>query len=93
MKDNPLGNTTLWLDSKSMEIARERFFKAWLASMRTDVTYRQWHTEDGSHVEVTQSTMSVDDARRTWDIAWAAAIAAHSFILEGRLGPPGDDDH
>jgi hypothetical protein len=25
--------------------------------------------------------------RRTWDIAWAAAIAAHSYVWEGRLGP------
>lgn len=32
------------------------------------------------------------DDRHTWDVAWAAAVAVHSFITEGRLGPPVDDD-
>jgi hypothetical protein len=25
--------------------------------------------------------------RRTWDIAWAAAVAVHSYINEGRIAP------
>jgi hypothetical protein len=24
---------------------------------------------------------------RAWDIAWAAAIAAFSYVMEGRIGP------
>lgn len=28
-----------------------------------------------------------EDDRHAWDISWAAAIAAISFVLEGRTGP------
>jgi hypothetical protein len=36
-------NRTLWLDAESMEVARDRFWKAWLS--RTEHAPEGWHHE------------------------------------------------
>jgi hypothetical protein len=65
-------NRTLWLDREHMDVARERFFNAWLA--QADLSL-----ESVGHVAA---------LRKQWELAWAAGIAAYSFCAEGNLGPP-----
>jgi hypothetical protein len=72
-KDDFLGNKTLWLDSDSMAVARERF---WMAFARGDRL---------------REIKNFGPDRRTWDIAWAAAVAAMSYVMSGSLGPAVDD--
>ena len=75
-KDDPLGQrATLWLDRDANEIARQRYFRAWLE-------------QSGLPIE---SPGQVAMLNKQWEMAWAAAVAVHSFIAEGRLGPPVDD--
>ena len=78
-KSDPLNQrATLWLDRDANEIACERYFRAWFAQER------QVFPGPGLEPNGFQ--------RAVWDTAWAAAVAVHSFITEGRLGPPVDDD-
>jgi hypothetical protein len=81
-KDDLFANRTLWLDSDHMEIARERFFEAWLRAPRSGPPPLIFQSGPMPHVQ------SRDDLRREWDMAWAAGIAAYSFCAEGNLGPP-----
>jgi hypothetical protein len=79
-KDDPLdqklhalyANRTLWLDPEHMDVARERFFTAWLVQADQPL----------------ESVGHVGALRKQWALAWAAAVAAYSFCAEGNLGPP-----
>jgi hypothetical protein len=93
-KDDFLGNKTLWLDSASMAVARERFFKAWLASLKDqDLRHATWQTTASQPINATVTTnaMPVDEAQRIWTVAWAAAVAAYSYVMQGNLGPAEDE--
>ena len=65
---------TLWLDRENMEQARLAFFQAFM---------------ERNEVRIPQA-LKYNDAgfqKGVWDIAWAAAIAAFSFLQEGRTAP------
>ena len=89
-------NRTLWLDAESMDVARERFWQAFLKLRSNDRTPRV-HADDlrgglrftvrHNDGTVHATTMAVDDVRAIWDICWTAAIAAQSYVSEGNLGP------
>jgi hypothetical protein len=78
-KDNPLqyaaraGDRTVWLDRAMSDEARENYWSAYLEHLRgMDQPIHPLHETADKH---------------TWDIAWAATVAAHSFIWEGRIKP------
>lgn len=88
---------TMWLEPESMERARDAFFNRFMelfAPSGTPITWRKWESiqhPDGAEGEgeltVTQVAMSTDEARVHWYIAWAAAVAAFSYLSEGRTSP------
>jgi len=45
---------------------------------------RFWH----AYHQLNPTGVGNMDDRHTWDVAWAAAIAAYSFCAEGNLGQP-----
>ena len=88
-KDDLFANRTLWLDREHMDIARERFWRAWLDSVPRD----QWvFSPDQRRVTVTSVQETTERMHAVWEIAWAAAIAAYSFCAEGNLGPRSEED-
>jgi hypothetical protein len=78
-KDDPLhsstraGNRTVWLDRASSDEARDKYWSGYLEYLRG--------LEQPTH------PLHESADKHTWDIAWAATIAAHSYIWEGRIGP------
>jgi hypothetical protein len=75
-KDDLFANRTLWLDREHMDVARLRFFQAWLAQSDLPI----------------ESPGQVAALRKQWEMCWAAAIAAFSFVQEGNLGPKSESD-
>ena len=53
----------------------------WLDQATSDEARDKWFE---AYCEIDASAVS---QRQQWDIAWAAAVAAHSYIFEGRIGP------
>jgi hypothetical protein len=74
-KDDPLGQTqpkrVLWLGKENMAEANYNYFKAWIELSDQAIT----------------SPGQVAAIKAEWDLAWAAAIAAFSYIQEGRTEP------
>ncbi len=92
-KDDPLESgrppITLWLDREHMEESRDAFFRAWLTTMgAADSRPRLYFSavEQGD-VTVGVVTKSIDEAHVTWNIAYAAAVAAFEFLMSGKLRP------
>ena len=75
--------TTLWLDRERMEQARENFWRAWLDSLPRE----QWVFTPDGRVTVENVEVTTHQMRVYWNVAWAAAIAAFDFMMNGRLGP------
>jgi hypothetical protein len=76
-KDDPAQQSgyaprALWLDHDNMTEARDNWFRAYEAVAKAE--HPSWPE-------------SMQPTRGQWDIAWAAAIAAFSYMLEGRTGP------
>lgn len=92
-KEDPLQQSnrsprTLWLGPENMAEARDNFWQAYL-QMRQAQPAVEWRedTGHGEEVVITRHVMSNDEAKAVWDIAWAASIAAFSFVMEGRTQP------
>lgn len=87
-QSNPPGRTvTLWLEGEGMAEARENFLKAYLKLLGGDGRHVTFDPEKNPHMTVTTVTRTVDEVRVDWEIAWAAAIAAFSYLMEGRIAP------
>jgi hypothetical protein len=76
-KDDPLQQTrpaprALFLNRENMRDARENWWRAFCEAEGT--TYESDNATARSRKDI-------------WDVAWAAAIAAHSYIWEGRVEP------
>jgi hypothetical protein len=94
-KEDPLQQQTpsprrLWIEREGMAEARRNFWMGYLDHMQREgstVAWREFRNPDGSvptNVQVTQYQMPIDQAQAVWDISFAAAIAAFSFLMEGR---------
>lgn len=75
-KDDPLQQSsasprTLWLDRENNEQARDNY----------------WRVFAESHLPPLPEGVDYVHPRYVWDIAWAASVAAFSFIMEGRTAP------
>lgn len=75
-KSDPLqqskpAGVTLFLNREGMETARENFFRAYWQSVR----------------QPSDTNRDMVEARVTWDIACAAAVAMFDFMMSGKLGP------
>lgn len=80
-KDDPLqqsrrGRRTLWLDRENNTEARENYWQAFQALL---------YDSSAPFGAAYMPGQGAD--RRTWDIAWAAAIAAFDYMMQGKLEP------
>jgi hypothetical protein len=76
-KDDPLGQMhprrVLWLGKENMAEARDNYYRAYQDYWRQNAPAMfSAHTMPEKH---------------DWDTAWAAAIAAFSYLMEGRTEP------
>jgi hypothetical protein len=74
-KEDPLGFSAR-AGSRTVWLNRENMLEA----------CDNWYDAFRDHREHSGDRLHADD-RRTWDISWAAAIAAFTYMMEGRVAP------